>query len=143
LLPPASFVLVGHSGTEAPATLLTDGPMYRAPVLAVHYAKAFVSSLYTITGQVPVEVRADLKHLDVSAATEDYGPPSLSTLGALANGKDVADAPRYLKNWTRDFQYVYLVGPHTENALPDVLDELARHDRFALYAVRKERHPRR
>jgi hypothetical protein len=137
LLPPASFVLVGHSRPETPATLLTDAPIYRAPVLAVHYAKAFVSSLYTIAGTVPVEVRADLKHLDVSAATEDYAPPSLTTLRALAMGKDVADAPRYLKNWTKDFQYVYLVGPHTENALRDVLDELARHDRFTLYVVRK------
>ena len=55
LLRPYSFVLVGDSRTgEVSSTLLTDAPMYRAPTLAVHYAKAFVSSLYTIAGAQPV-----------------------------------------------------------------------------------------
>ena len=137
LLRPYSFVLVGDSRTgEVPSTLLTDAPMSRAPTLAVHYAKAFVSSLYTIAGAEPVEVRPDLAHLDVSIATESYTPPSLATLRALANGDDV-EAPRYLRHWTRDFQYVYLVGAHTENALPGLLDELARYRRFTLYVVRR------
>ena len=73
LLQPYSFVLVGDSRTgEVPSTLLTDAPMSRAPTLAVHYARAFVSSLYTIAGAEPVEVRPDLAHLDVSMATETY-----------------------------------------------------------------------
>ena len=33
--------------------------------------------------------------------------------------------------------YVYLLGENTENALPGVLDELARYRRFTLYIVRK------
>jgi hypothetical protein len=136
LLQPYSFVLVGHSTTgEVSSTLLTDAPMFRAPTLAVHYARAFVSSLYTITGTLPVEVRSDFAHLDISGTTESYTLPSLATLRALANGDDV-EAPRYLRHWTRDFQYVYLVGTHTENALPSLLDELARYRRFTLYAVR-------
>jgi hypothetical protein len=137
LLQPYSFVLVGDSTTgEVPSTLLTDVPMSRAPTLAVHYAKAFVSSLYTIAGAEPVEVRPDLAYLDVSMATETYHPPSLATLRALANGDDV-EAPRYLRNWTHDFQYVYLLGTYTEKALPGVLDELVRYRRFTLYIVRK------
>ena len=100
------------------------------------YAGAFVSSLYTIAGAEPVEVRPDLAHLDVSTAAESYTPPSLATLRALADGEDV-EAPRYLRHWPRDFQYVYLVGPHTEDALPGVLDEIARYRRFTLYAVRR------
>jgi hypothetical protein len=134
LLQPYSFILVGN--TEVTSTLLTDAPMSRAPTLAVHYARAFVSSLYTTAGAVPVEVRSDLAHLNVSTATESYTPPSLATLRALAKG-DAVEAPRYLRHWTRDFQYVYLLGPHTENALPGVLDELARYRRFTLYVVRK------
>jgi hypothetical protein len=138
LLSPSSFVLVGDSRTgTVPSTLLTDAPMYRAPTLAVHYAKAFVSSLYTIAGQQPVEVRPRWQHLDVSAATESYNPPSLATLRALAMGEEVTDVPHYLRHWTQDFQYVYLIGAHTENALPGVLDELARYRRFTLYVVRK------
>jgi hypothetical protein len=138
LLKPYSFVLVGNSRTgEVAPSLLTDVPMQHAPVLAVHYAKAFVSSLYTFPGANPVEVRPDLKHLDVSTATEDYHPRSLTMLRALASRQDVPDAPGYLRNWTRDFQYVYLIGPHTEDAIPGVLVEVARYRRFTLYAVRK------
>ncbi len=136
LLQPYSFILVGDSRTgEVPSTLLTDAPMFRAPTLAVHYASAFVSSLYTIAGTLPVEVRPDVAHLDISGVTESYAPPSLATLRALANGEDV-EAPRYLRRWPRDFQYVYLLGGHTEHALPGLLDELARYQRFTLYAVR-------
>jgi hypothetical protein len=138
LLQPESFVLVGasHTGEVAP-TLLTDVPMHRGPVLAVHYARSFVSLFYTIPGMQPVEVRPDLQHLDVSTATEDYHPPSLTILRALARGEQPSKAPRYLQNWARNFQYVYLVGPHTEDALPGVLEELARYRRFTLYAVRR------
>jgi len=136
LLQPYSFVLVGDS-KEASSSLLTDVPLRRAPTLAVHYARAFVSSLYTIAGAEPVEVRPDLAHLDVLMATESYTPPSLTSLRALAYGQDVPDAPRYLRNWKQDFQYVYLLGAYTQSALPGVLDELARYRRFTLYRVRK------
>ena len=84
-----------------------------------------------------MEVRPRWQHLDVSAATESYIPPSLASLRALAMGQQVTDAPHYLRHWTKDFQYVYLIGPHTENALPGVLDELASYRRFTLYIVRK------
>ena len=111
LLPSGAFVLVGSSHTDGtPPTLFTDVPMNRAPVLAVHYANAFVSALFTITGQTQVEVRPDLKHLDVDAKTETYEPPSLTTLRVLAGGQEVPGAPRYLRNWIEDFQYVYLMG---------------------------------
>ena len=137
-LKPKSFVLVGNSRVDAVApTLLTDLPMHRAPVLAVHYARAFVSALYTVAGAQPIEVRPDWKHLDVASATENYHPPSLGTLRAVANGQASREVPGYLLNWTRDFDYVYLVGPYTEPAVPGVLDEVARYRRFTLYAVRR------
>ena len=60
-------------------------------------------------------------------------------LRAIANGKDMPSTPRYLRNWMRDFHYVYLVGSPTDNALPGVLDELTRSRRFTLYAVRPPR----
>ena len=82
LLKPASFVLVASSreGEVAP-TLLTDVPMHRAPVLAVHYANSFVSLFYTIAGMQPVEVRPDLRHLDISTA---YGGLPSSRTGSSA-----------------------------------------------------------
>ncbi len=138
LLQRGSFVLVGRStvGDVAP-TLLTDLPIHRAPTLAVHYAGAFVSSLYTLPGQHAVHVRPDLKRLEVDSKTETYAPPSLGTLRTLARGEEVPDAPRYVRNWPRDFDYVYLVGAHVPDAMPDLLDELATSMRFTLYRVRK------
>jgi len=138
LLQRGSFVLVGRStvGDVAP-TLLTDLPIHRAPTLAVHYAGAFVSSLYTLPGQHAVHVRPDLKRLEVDSKTETYAPPSLGTLRKLARGEEVPDAPRYVRNWVRDFDYVYLVGAHIPDAMPDLLDELAASRRFTLYRVRK------
>src|SRR5262249_38327259 len=44
LLRQKSFILVGGTPTRN-TTVLMDAPMWRAPTLAVYYAKAFVSSL--------------------------------------------------------------------------------------------------
>ena len=138
LLHQRSFVLVASGAVDnSPSTLLTDAPIARAPTLAVYYAKAFVSSLYTIPGTHAVEVRKDLKYLDVNSTTETYAPPSLSTLEIIAHGDDVQFAPRYVRNWTRDFDYIYLLGPHRQKVLVDVLDELAVERRFTVYRVRK------
>jgi hypothetical protein len=133
-----SFVLVGRNATpETSSTLLTDAPFWRAPTLAVYYANAFVSSLYTLPGQHAVEVRPDLKRLEVNSRTETYAPPSLATLQIIAQGGKVPDAPQYVDNWTRDFDYVYLLGPTGPNVLPDVLEKLTAERRFTLYRVRK------
>jgi hypothetical protein len=136
LIPRGSFVLVGQS-VQAPPTLLTDLPMSRAPTLAVYYAGAFVSSLYTLPGQHAVHVRSDLKRLEVDTKTETYEPPSLAMLRALTGGEDVANAPGYARNWPRDFDYVYLVGARAEATLPDLLEEVTTGRRFTLYRVRK------
>src|SRR5207237_1834274 len=93
-LPRGAFVLVGQSAQASP-TLLTDLPMSRAPTLAVYYAGAFVSSLYTLPGQHAVHVRPDLKRLEVDSKTETYAPPSLATLRSLPRHADVPKAPRY------------------------------------------------
>ncbi len=129
-----SFVLVGSA---TPSTPLSEVPFWRAPTLAVYYAKAFVSSLYTLPGQHAVQIRPDLKRLEVNGKIETYGPPSAATLQIIAQGGKVPDAPRYIGNWTRDFDYLYLLGPPGPNVLPDVLEELTVERRFTLYRVRK------
>jgi len=129
-----SFVLVGSA---TPSTPLADVPFWRAPTLAVYYANAFVSSLYTLPGQHAVQVRPDLKRLEVNGKTETYEPPSSATLQIIAHGGKVANAPQYIADWTRDFDYVYLLGPPGPNVLPDLLEELTAERRFTLYRVRK------
>jgi hypothetical protein len=132
LIRQGSFVLVASSPSDTPSTLLTDVPMSRAPTLAVHYAKALVSSLYISPG-MNIALRPDLKRLEVWTTT----PPSLATLELVANGGEAPLAQRYIRNWTHDFDYVYLLGPPRPNVLPDVLDELTAERRFTLYRVRK------
>jgi len=139
LIRQGSFVLVASS--DASSSLLMDAPIWRAPTLAVYYAKAFVSSLYTIPGTHAVEVKPDLKHLDIDSMTETYALPSLATLEIIAHGGEAPRAPRYIRNWTRDFDYAYLLGPHRPNILPDVLDQLTAERRFTLYRVRSEYPP--
>src|SRR5437588_12566507 len=91
------------------------------------------SSLYTVSGTHAVEIRPDLKHLDVNDATESYAPLLVETLEIIAHGGDAPHAPRYISNWTRNFDYVYLLGLPSKNILPHVLDELTVERRFTLY----------
>jgi len=136
LLRQNSFVLVGSSPAPVP-NLFLEAPMSRSPTLAVHYAKSFVSSLYTLPGTHAVEVRPEWQHLDVNGKTESYEPPSLTTLKTIAEGVHVSGAPQYIHNWPNDFEYVYLLGPHQTDALPNILTEIFTDRRFTLYRVRR------
>ena len=111
--------------------------MWRSPTLAVYYAKAFVTSLYTIPGTHAVEVKSKWQHLDINPKTETYEPPSLAILKTIAEGGNVPSAPQYIRNWQNDFDYVYLLGPHTPNAFPKLLIEIASERRFTLYRVQR------
>jgi len=135
LLRKNSLVLVGS--TAPPETVLRDAPMRRAPTLAVQYAKALVSSLYTLPGTHEVSLRPEWQHLNIEGKSEDYQPPSLATLKTLAEGGNAPGAPRYIQNWRNDFDYLYLLGPHPTNALPGILLELTTDRRFTLYRVRR------
>lgn len=140
LLRENSFILVGSTRTDN-TTLLMDAPMWRAPTLAVYYAKAFVSSLYTVPGTHAVEIKSEWQHLDINNKTETYEPPSLGSLKTIAEGGNVPSAPQYLRNWQNDFDFVYLLGPHTPDAFPNLLVEIATGRRFTLYRVRREISP--
>src|SRR5204863_6457021 len=63
-------VLVAHSedAPDPPMSDLGQYPMYHAPVLAVHYANAFVPSLFTGAGQQPVRAQPEVARLDVPYA---------------------------------------------------------------------------
>lgn len=127
-----SRLLVGHSGeAEDPPRDRFDYPMHHAPVLAVHYADAFVPTLFTYPGKQPVLARPAYRHLDVPQG----GPAPLEVLRAAVDGG--AGVPSYVANWPVDFDYLYLVGKPAVNPMPDRLDELAGGSRFSLYRIRK------
>jgi hypothetical protein len=130
------LVLVGHSADapDPPLENLFEYPMYHAPTLAVHYASAFVPSLFTAPGKQPVAVRPLLARLYVPYA----GPAPVSILRKVADGHLLTDVPLFVRSWHRDYDYLYVVGPLAPNPMPALLDRMDSGSRFALYRIRKQ-----
>jgi len=132
-----SRVLVGgaDNGGDPPFDDLTRYPMFYAPTLAVHYASAFVPNLFTAVGKQPVQARPDFRHLAIPYG----GPMPLGVLTAVAAGQPPSDVPPFVSAWYRDYDYLYVLGRPGTNPLPELLEELDRSARFALYRIRRTR----
>jgi hypothetical protein len=130
-----SRVLVGGSGEgeDPPFNDLTQYPMFYAPTLAVHYANAFVPNLFTAVGKQPVQARDAVQRLAIPYG----GPMPIRLLTAIAAGQTSSDIPPFVRTWYRDYDYLYVLGPHVANPLPDLLEELERSARFVLYKIRR------
>jgi hypothetical protein len=130
-----SRVLVGGSGEggDPPFNDLTQYPMFYAPTLVVHYANAFVPNLFTAVGKQPVQARAALQRLAIPYG----GPMPIRVLAAVAAGQPPSDVPPFIRTWYRDYDYLYVLGPHVANPLPDLLEELDGSARFVLYKIRR------
>lgn len=131
-----SKILIGISGEgeDPPFKDLTQYPVYYAPTLAVHYANAFVSNVFTETGKQPIQARAEVRRLAIPYG----GPVPIRLLSAIAAGQMAAsDDAVVIRTWYRDYDYLYLVGPAMANPLPDMLNELDRSGRFVLYKIRR------
>ena len=135
LLPKGAIVLIGHSGEgQDPPPDLWDYPMTSIPTLAVHFADAFVPSLFTDPGKQPVTPRAPWRRLDVP-----YGnilPVKL--LKYIAEHGAPAGTPPFVRTWPIDFDYLYLIGPSIANPMPERLELVLAAPRFALYRIRKQ-----
>jgi hypothetical protein len=129
-----SSILSASSGEneDPPFTDLTRYPMYYGPALAVHDANAFVPNLYTEVGKQPIQVHPALRRLAMPTA----GLVPLRVLTAVASRERPFDVPDAIANWSRDFEYLYVLGPHEPNPLPHLLEELDRSGRFVLYKIR-------
>jgi hypothetical protein len=132
-----SLVMIGgsRSADDPPFEDLTLFPIEHAPVLAVHYASAFVPDLFNAPGKQPIRVRPEVERLDVP----ETGPVPLVILKGLADGKMSDLVPLYFRTWYRDFDYLYVLGTHVENPMPDLLEELDRSSRFILYKIHRRR----
>jgi hypothetical protein len=60
-------------------------------------------------------------------------------LAAVVAGQPPSEVPAFISTWQRDYDYLYVVGRHVANPLPDLLEELDRSARFVLYKVRRTR----
>jgi hypothetical protein len=138
-LPKGARVLIGHSGAgdDPPIGNLAEYPVYELPVLAVHYADAFVPNFFTAPGKQPISVRQDLRRLDIPHA----GPAPMKLLQQIAAQGAPAGTPAFIHHWPRDFDFLYLVGPRTPNPMPKLLEEVSAAPRFVLYRIRKPAQP--
>lgn len=131
-LGPNARILVAPSGEGLdPPSDLSEYPILHAPVLAVHYADAFVSTLFAYPGKQPVVPRPEFRRLGDTGG----GMESLERLARIALGEPVPGAPPYVADWTRDFDHLYVVGPIVANPLPGRLIPLAQGDRFTAYRI--------
>jgi hypothetical protein len=129
-----SFVLVSHSGDgdDPPLGNLLEYPIHNAPTLAVHYADAFVPSLFAAAGKQPIIVRPAYKRLEEAT----YGIVPVAVLRAIAENK-MPDAPEFIRSWRHDFDYLYVVGKRAPNPMPGNLSAIYSASRFVLYKIRK------
>ncbi len=130
-----SRVLVGGTGKgeDPPFSDLTQYPMFYAPTLTVHYAGAFVPNLFTAVGKQPVQARAAVRRLAIPYG----GPMPIGVLAEIATSQAPPDAPPFIRTWYQDYDYLYVLGPHVANPLPDLLEELDTSTRFVLYKIRR------
>jgi hypothetical protein len=129
LLRAHSTILVARSDDEVGRM---NAPMFYAPTLAVHYATAFVPSLYTLSGQQPVRKSVSKSVFEIEDAL-NYLPATISQLNSASADGTV---PAYINAWRANYDYIYIVGDQT-GTVPDQLTIMMRSRRFALYAIAK------
>jgi hypothetical protein len=131
-----AFVLIAKH--DQPSDLI-ELPLHHAPVLAVHYAGAFVPSLWSIPGMYVVQPSPTLRSLNITGSNQNgagrKGPLPFRVLKAVADGQVPSDVPSFVRCWTYDFDYLYLIGPPVQNPLPARLVALANGSKFTLYRI--------
>ena len=119
-----SKILVAREGEETPFRDQDWPPMSHAPVLAVHYAKALVSTTMAAKGKQPLASRAEFQRLNV----QDAHAITVENLKEIADkGEKAVVEDEAFRHWPADFDYIYLIGAPIENPLPDLLDEVETH----------------
>jgi hypothetical protein len=132
LLGTSARVLIASSGEDQHDLL--ELPMHHAPTLAVS-ANAFVPSLYAFSsGLQPIEAVSEVAHLRIDDIRY-IAPVPLEVLQKIVAGANELSVPRFVRQWAREFDFVYLVGPRVADPLPGVVQEIAAGHRFVLYRI--------
>ncbi|MDI9847864.1 hypothetical protein QM467_07335 [Rhodoblastus sp. 17X3] len=129
-----SKILIASVNAADPMRNLDLLPMFHAPILAIHHAGALAPTLFTTRGKQPVNMRPPYERF----SSEEGGPVDMADLKAIADfGPRAAASDDYVREWRRDFDYLYFIGAPTPNPMPQYLDELQTSRRFTLYRIRK------
>jgi hypothetical protein len=124
LVPPGSTILIAMQD----GLPLSDQSLLYAPTLAVPEAKAFVWSFYGSPSGFPIETKSPYDRLVVSSPIQ-YVPP---TMVALQHRRSL---PPQLQTWSRDFQYLYVIGRQTGEAAVAHAVPIFVGRRFTLYRI--------
>jgi hypothetical protein len=140
LLDKGAKILVARTDGESPFQDQDIEPMVHAPTLAAHYDRALVSTVMALKGKQPLIPRPGFERLNVQEANgltlDDLahlsagGGPLIETLRAQRRFT-------LLSHWSRDFDYLYVIGAPGENPLPALIEPLRAERRFTLYRIRK------
>ena len=135
LLEPQRKVLLGRPLSGNRFTWVQRA-LVHAATLAVADQGAFVPPLFTYPGSQVVRPRPEYSHLDI---TEGWPIGITGThKGCEGSPPTVTEDVIYWKDWTRDFDYLYLMYP-TEgwtNPLPEILTPISSGREFVLYRIR-------
>jgi hypothetical protein len=131
---PNSRILIGDSWNGGSGS---GGPLYLAPTLAVYYAGALVPSFFTWPASQDVGLKPEFRRFAVTHGFQ-YRPVPVNELIAIAGGNSSDSSPPYVSHWVSDFDYLYIIGRHIPNLMPDLLEELMSTERFAFYRIRKQ-----
>src|SRR4051794_8348076 len=113
--------------------------MDHAPTLAAS-AKAMVTTLIALPGITSINVVKEYQNQAITDVLY-FVPVPLRILAAVATGTDDPRVPRFLRHWTSEFDYLYLVGPRIANPLPGRIEELTGGKLFTMYRISPAQKP--
>lgn len=140
LAPDQSAILTSFDKLGPKAKVLTayttEGvlphPLRHVPTLAAGFGDAFVADTFAYRDQQPLAPNASVADL---VTPEQDDQPTLKELATTL--KDGVPTRRYIRDWQKRFDYVYVVGPRAENPEPSLLTPLASGREFDLYKIEK------
>jgi hypothetical protein len=109
-------------------------PYLHLTEIAVGDIGGFTPLFFSVPGQQPIKVRADVSHLSAGTGS----PPSLRELLDTEAGAPPSIGRAYLTEWRRTFDHVALFengGPDAQPQLPPGLELASRGPGFSIYRI--------
>ena len=134
LMNPGAKVAVAYADPNGGDTVRDYG-LVHADCIAMIERSALVTTAFTVVGKQVMHARAAFRdRVDI----QDGTPPTIASMLRAADRQEV-DGHDYWRNWTTDYDYLYVLftGPGFQNPDPANLHQVFSGDRFVLYRIQK------